>query len=213
MVISDDKRADIALKYLDLARAEILYRVKSSNDTLVVFAGATGAIAAWLYKTPCNPTAASGLCAADSIDNRLLFPAGCVLAFLSLAASWIISHNERMVCALAEYQRVELGTFLNQANIGFASWELSASLPKEDSRRLSTFTSAIYALLIVGPSVLACCLMAVHYGQGEHPILYLSIALIMTSGACATLWHMVVARRKLRPAPVPKPKPAEAARL
>ena len=51
MTISNEKKVDVALKYLELARAEILYRVKSTNDTLIVYAGAVGAIAAWVYKS------------------------------------------------------------------------------------------------------------------------------------------------------------------
>ncbi len=140
--MGEDRSVDLALKYMDLARAEILARIKSSNDTLIVYAGALGAIAAWLYK-PENHTAAT------------LSRTGLIVGFLSLAASWIVYHNEKMVVALACYQKEMLAPVLDALHLGLKSWETSDTLKDADTQIPGALTSVIYGLMVAGPSVVA----------------------------------------------------------
>ena len=196
MPVSDDKKVDVAVKYLELARAEILYRVKSSNDTLIVYAGAVGAISAWLYKSfhDVQPGSATN-------DIALSFPplplsAGLVVSFLALTASWIVFHNEKMVFALAKYQREELNKNLRET--GIISWECSKSLHEGDPRLLSVFTSMVYALLVVGPGATACYEMWSHHYPFSHPWVYLVTSAVMSFGALVFMFLMVVERWKLR---------------
>jgi hypothetical protein len=196
MTISNEKQVDVALKYLELARAEILYRVKSSNDTLIVYAGAVGAIAAWAYKSyhdaqpgslPNGP--------ALSIPPSLL-SAGLVVSFLALVASWIVFHNERMVKSLAEYQRDELSSHLDAA--GSKPWECSLSLCRGDSRPLSLVTSVVYGAMVVGPSAVALYEMWSDRGSFQSPGLYLVMSAIMSFCALVFMLVMVVDRWQLR---------------
>jgi hypothetical protein len=198
MTISDEKKVDIALKYLDLARAEILYRIKSSNDTLIAYAGASGAIVAWLYKANSD---IQGQASWDAVSlnrfSELLFPAGVVISFLSLVASWIVFHNERMVTALANYQRNELEPFLSENEI--ISWECSRSLRDGDPRGLSLLTSLIYASLLVGPGFVACGEMWLLVCKFDKPKFYPSVASTTTFIATWFLILMIRDRWKLRP--------------
>ena len=49
----DSKDANtIALKYLELARSEILERIKVGYQILTAYAGAVGALGAWINREP-----------------------------------------------------------------------------------------------------------------------------------------------------------------
>jgi hypothetical protein len=196
MTISNEKKVDVALKYLELARAEILYRVKSTNDTLIVYAGAVGAIAAWVYKSYHDPQPGSlpnG--PALSIPPSTL-SAGLVVSFLALVASWIVFHNERMVTSLAKYQRDELNSDLDAA--GSTPWERSVSLSSGDPRLLSLVTSVVYGAMVVGPSVVALYEMWSDRGSFPSPGLYLVMSAIMSFCALVFMIMMVVDRYQLR---------------
>jgi hypothetical protein len=196
MTITDEKKVDVALKYLELARAEILYRVKSSNDTLIVYAGAVGAISAWVYKSyhdlqpgslPNDP--------ALSIPPSTL-SAGLVVSFLALVASWIVFHNERMVASLAKYQRDELHSDLRVT--GSTPWERSRSLGLGDPRALSLVTSIVYGVMVVGPSAVAWYEMWSHRGSFSRPAGYLVMSAIMSFCAVLFMLKMVMDRWELR---------------
>jgi hypothetical protein len=196
MTIPQEKKVDVALKYLELARAEILYRVKSSNDTLTVYAGAVGAISAWVYKSyhdlqPGNLSNDPGL----SIPP-LTLSAGLVVSFLALVASWIVFHNERMIASLAKYQRDELNSQLRAA--GSTPWECSISLRWGDRRSLSLVTSIVYGAMVVGPSAVAWYEMWSHRGSFSHPGGYLAMSAIMSFCGVVFMVVMVVDRWKLR---------------
>ncbi|MGA2902665.1 MAG: hypothetical protein ABSD98_02460 [Candidatus Korobacteraceae bacterium] len=53
----EPRKDDIALKYLELARAEILERIKLRYQILIAYAGAVGAVALWAYPNQLTPLA------------------------------------------------------------------------------------------------------------------------------------------------------------
>jgi hypothetical protein len=196
MTTAEEKKIDVALKYLELARAEILYRVKSSNDTLTVYAGAVGAISAWVYKSYHDLEAASRSNGATPAIPPSVLSAGLVVSFLALVASWIVFHNERMVTSLAKYQREELNTDLRAA--GATPWECSESLRSGDRRALSLVTSLVYGAMVVGPSAVAWYEMWSRRCAFPDADVYLVMSAIMSCCALGFMVFMVVDRWNLR---------------
>jgi MFS family permease len=192
----DSSELELKLKYLELARDEILYRIKSANDTLIIYSGAIGAIAAWfskLYTDLPQPRQIS-----PDLDF-VLFRIGVLVSFLSLCASWIINHNERMVHALAKYQREELG--LNAPSQPLL-WESSKSLQKGDPQFVSIISIFVYAGLIVGPSIFALIEMWIRRKSSEWNNSCFVIALVLTSislgfmlGVVSTWWRVKSSRQ------------------
>ena len=140
------RRDQVALKYLDLARAEIQDRMKSSNQTLIVYVGGVGAIAGWMYQATIGSKSHANM-------RTLAFPTGVVVAFLALAATWIIFHNERMVNALARYQKQVLAPYLKSVAPDMVLWESSVALRCTDKGFTIVMTIIVQAILVIGPSL------------------------------------------------------------
>jgi len=188
------RQDQIALKYLDLARAEISDRMKVANQTLIVYVGGVGAIVGWMYQASIAPQT-------HTVQlSTLLFPIGVVVAFLSFAASWIIFHNERMVNALARYQKNTLAPYFKLVSRDLIAWESSDALHKTDSglRTIAT-TTLVQAILIIGPNVIfvvAMLRMTQPQASLEEFCIILTIAL--TSLAFWFSSATIYQRRKLR---------------
>jgi hypothetical protein len=197
------RQDQIALKYLDLARAEILDRMKASNQTLIVYVGGVGAIVGWMYQAT--------IASKDHANMRtLVFPTGVIVAFLALAATWIIFHNERMVNALARYQKTVLAPYFKSVAPGMIAWESSDALHDTDDRLAIAATIIVQAILVIGPSFVFLGTMLyfyiVHPVASPRPQVLLErwairlaacltfLAIIFTG---FTIWH----RQKLRNEP------------
>jgi hypothetical protein len=137
------RQDQIALKYLEIARAEILDRMKSSNQTLTLYVGGIGAIVGWMFQVT--------TVAQKPVPLRsVVFPMGVVVGFLAFAASWIIFHNERMVNALARYQKKELAPYLHSV-LPVTGWESSDQLHGTDNKVPIYITMLVQAAILIGP--------------------------------------------------------------
>ena len=159
---SDKRQDEFALKYLDMARSEILDRMKLSNQTLTVYVGAVGAIAAWMYQASIGSEHLANL-------RALAFPTGVVVAFLALAATWIIFHNERMVNALALYQKKELAEYLTEVAPRVTPWEASKALHCSDGGFGILITILVQGILVIGPNLVFLGAMRYLIGHPEAP--------------------------------------------
>src|ERR1700722_9674487 len=151
-----EHQVQVALKYLDIARAEILDRMKGSNQILSVYVAGVGAITAWMYQATIGSDKHASM-------RSLVFPTGVVVAFLALAATWIIFHNERMVNALARYQKEELAPYLKSVAPGMTMWEASDALHDTDNRLPIAATIIVQGILVIGPSAVFLCAMLYFY--------------------------------------------------
>ncbi len=133
----------IALKYLELARNEILQRQRLGDQILIVYIGAVGAIGTWVY-SPKGPSALAG---------GGLIPIGVVVAFLAFGASWIIYDNEHIINALARYQKRTLAKHFNHALPNIELWESSKELAEAANRRHSVRHNVIHGALLVLPGL------------------------------------------------------------
>jgi hypothetical protein len=129
----------IALKYLELARAEILERLKLSNQFLIVYLGGISALLGWFY-TAKDSTA-------HHVPPQYVLPvvAG-VVSFLAFSLSWVLSENEKMVELLATYQKQQLRPILPWPPM----WEGSRVLGKEKPHLGAMF---VHALIINAPNI------------------------------------------------------------
>jgi len=141
----------IALKYLELARAEILERIKLRYQILIAYAGAVGAVALWAYPNPAASTPGNTVADTSVRDARLVLT-GVVVAFLAVVANWIIYHNEHMVNGLAKYQAGELGRHLHFSS-GVKPWELSDELGDTDPQKHVFWDIWAQGALVVAPAV------------------------------------------------------------
>lgn len=146
----DDSRKDaIALKYLELARNEILERIKIGYQILTAYAAGIGAIAVWAY--PAVPAGNNGA------GNAALkgVPVGVIVAFLAVVASWIIYHNEYVVNALAEYQSEALAEHFVRVLPAVPMWERSPQLVTADDPTHASGDSLMVGTLVVCPAIVA----------------------------------------------------------
>jgi hypothetical protein len=136
---------EAALKYLELARNEILEKVRFVNQTLAAYLLGVSALSSWIYQTisRTNPPMDPAEKAVVILGFALL------LAYVSLGANWLIHHNERVVSALAIYQRDELVRYLPG---GPKSWENSRSLKDKDGRWHAMGTILVEEIILLGPS-------------------------------------------------------------
>jgi len=148
----ETRQDPIALKYLELARAEILERIKLRYQILIAYAGAVGAVALWAYPNPVASTP-GGAVADTSVRDARLVLAGVVVAFLAVVANWIFYHNERMVNGLAEYQAGELAQHLHFSS-GVKPWELSDELGDTDPQKHVFWDIWAQGALVVAPAVI-----------------------------------------------------------
>ena len=153
--------AEVALKYLDLARGEILEKVKFVNQTLGAYLLGTAAVGSWFYQS-IHRTAA-GQAMSDTVEKAsAAIGLAFILSYLALGVNWIIHHNERMVTALAEYQRDELSKYLPNVP---AMWERSIALHKGDDPGAARRTMAVEELIVLGPPFTATVFA---FGQFFH---------------------------------------------
>jgi hypothetical protein len=189
--------AEVALKYFDFARAEILNRTKSSNDTLIVYAGAVGAILAWLYKASVDAPNCSQSVLLVRAD--LFFPTMVVISFLSLVASWIIYQNEAMISALAKYQKNILAKSVKgECEKCPQTWEDSDELLAADGRLFTFWSTVVYALLVVGPSILGFFEMWSLRHTVPHSMRFILIASVTTIVAVVMMCRLIRERWILR---------------
>jgi hypothetical protein len=144
----DNDKTEIALKYLELARAEILEKGRFINQTLGAYLLGSSALASWFYQSaykPATPTT-------DAEKASAAIGLALMLSYLALGVNWIIHHNERIVTALALYQRKDLCSVLGDDPL---MWEKSSSLEDEDSLFHAFFTVAIEELIVLGPPLAA----------------------------------------------------------
>jgi hypothetical protein len=139
MSTEPESEVTIALKYLELARAEILERLKLSNQFLIVYLGGISALLGWFY-TAKDSTA-------HHFQPQYVLPvvAG-VVSFLAFSLSWVLSENEMMIELLATYQRQELRPILPWPPM----WEGSQVLATEKPHLGAMF---VYALIINAPNI------------------------------------------------------------
>ena len=145
--MTDDK-AEIALKYLELARGEISEKGQFVNQTLGGYLLGACALASWFYQSIYK--ASTGAADVDKVVAAVGL--AVILSYLSLGVNWIIHHNERMVTALARYQREELGAALGNDP---KMWEQSSRLNKDDRFAHACFTVIVQESIVLGPAFAA----------------------------------------------------------
>jgi hypothetical protein len=144
--------ADIALKYIDMARNEILEKVRFVNQTLGAYVLGSSAVSSWFYQSVYRPTSSGALAATEAEKSSAAIGLALMLSYLALGVIWIIHHNERMVTALAFYQRDELHGALKH---GPPMWERSESLGKYDSPLHARLTILVEELIVLAPPLAA----------------------------------------------------------
>jgi hypothetical protein len=83
-----------------------------------------------------------------------LVPIRVIVAFLAFAASWIIYDNERMISALARYQRKTLAKHFRRALPNIELWELSEDLYEAVKGWHAVLHRAIQGLVVVLPALI-----------------------------------------------------------
>jgi predicted permease len=147
-----DDKAEVALKYLDLARGEILERTKFVNQTLGSYLLGSAALASWFFQTVYKPVGESVSFASGPAKAPAAIGFALMIAYLALAANWIIHHNERIVAALARYQSENLSPILKDDP---PMWERSDALKIGDSRTDALRTVFVEELIVLSPPVVA----------------------------------------------------------
>jgi hypothetical protein len=142
---AEDWAIERALKYLDLARNEILEKVRFVNQTLGAYLLGVSSVVAWVYNKSTPATASS---AHATPHSELAVGLAAVLAYLALGVNWIIHHNETMISALALYQKKDLGPTLT---CNPKIWEVSETLSKRDGVIRSSMMIIVQQAIILGP--------------------------------------------------------------
>lgn len=177
----------VALKYLELARGEILERLKLSNQFLIVYLGGISALIGWLFSG--NSSAQS------SISPRDALPAVALgLSFLACSLSWILNENERMIEGLAKYQTEALKKWANQ--FPFLMWEGSEQLSKEVPRYGAMMAHTVIINLPSGVVILCSIIFP---GPKWNPSLWVSFLVGASIITCLSCWvsFNMIHRREL----------------
>ena len=142
-------KREVALKYLELARSEIQDKINFVNTTLGGYLIGTSAIAAWFYQIykPADELSAAAM---PLHEQRVAVGLTIIFSYLALGVSWIINHNERMVTALALYQRNDLLPILGEEP---PMWESSSCLLERDNPRRAVTMIAVQQMIIVAPPI------------------------------------------------------------
>jgi hypothetical protein len=184
--VSDQENA-IALKYLELSRAEILERLKLSNQFLIVYLGGISALLGWLF-TANGP----GL-----VLQNVLPAVATGLSFLAFSLSWILSENERMVELLARYQIEQLGKWFHRSS-SLPLWEGSVLLKEE---RSSTGAMLVHGFVINAPNIALTFAAAVLPSPSlpEHRrMAFIGIAIVLSCVSCWISLRMIRRRTNHR---------------
>ena len=137
-----DRECTIALKYLEIARSEILERLKLSNQFLIVYLGGISALLGWIFATRASST--------DGIVPLHVLPAVATgLSFLAFSLTWVLNENEDMIERLAKYQTQELGKVLRRYSSS-PMWENSKFLRGEQP---SEGAMSAHFLIINAPNI------------------------------------------------------------
>ena len=180
----------IALKYLELSRAEILERLKLSNQFLIVYLGGVSALLGWLF-TAKDPTR-NGIVLQDGLPA---VAAG--LSFLAFSLSWILSENEKMIEFLAKYQIEQLGKWLHLSST-LPLWEESPQLKEE---RPSTGAMLVHLLIINAPNI-ALTIVAAFIPSPPLPgcwrIAFIAMAILLSCASCGISISMILRRKRHR---------------
>ncbi|HEX4320802.1 MAG TPA: hypothetical protein VHZ52_07865 [Acidobacteriaceae bacterium] len=183
---SGEDRVDaIALKYLELSRAEILERLKLSNQFLIVYLGGISALLGWLF-TAKDPMA-GGI-----VPQNVLPAVAAGFSFLACSVSWILSENEAMIELHAKYQMEQLGKWLYQVS-SLLLWEETSHLRNE---RPSTGAMLAHVLMINAPNI-ALTIAAAFLPSPQLPGYCLRMALIALSFVL-TAASVVISIRMIR---------------
>lgn len=145
-------KLEVALKYLELAREEIQEKGRFVNQTLAAYLLGSSALASWFYQSAYKVSAPPACAALEADKAAAAIGLALLLAYLALGVNWIIHHNERIVAALALYQRNDLALTLGNSP---RMWEISGFLKEEDSLMHAFFTVAIEELIVLAPPVSA----------------------------------------------------------
>jgi hypothetical protein len=148
----DNDKAEVALKYLELAREEILEKARFVNQTLGAYLLGSSALASWFYQSAYKPATPNLASTTDAEKASAAIGLALMLSYLALGVNWIIHHNERIVTALALYQRKDLCSVLGDDP---PMWERARSLKDEDSLIHAFFTVAVEELIVLGPPLAA----------------------------------------------------------
>jgi len=178
--MSEDEKhvANVALKSLELARAEILERIRFRYQALTVYSLAVGGIFGFVLK---DGKAATQL----PIWTFILF----VLSVLSLTANWTIYHNETGVNHLARFQVNELAGKLRVPRA--VIWETSHSIQGDSPLRIALDT-VVQSVLTLSPPLL----LFIFRPHLDSPLEWSSLAVFVLSVVCALAY--VVGRIGLR---------------
>jgi hypothetical protein len=186
----------IALKYLELSRAEILERLKLSNQFLIVYLGGVSALLGWLF-TAKDPSR-------DGIVLQNVLPAVATgLSFLAFSLSWILSENEKMIEFHAKYQIEQLGKWLHRSS-SVPLWEESPRLKEE---RPSTGAMLVHLLIINAPNIALTIVAAFLPSPALSKcwrIAFIAMAMVLSCASCGISLRMIRSRTKHRdsiPAP------------
>ncbi len=149
---------EVALKYLELARGEILEKAKVVNQTLGAYLAGSAALASWFYQAVYKPVGEGVSAATDAEKAAATIGLAVLLSYLSVAVNWIIYHNERIIAALALYQRDSLSLVLADDP---PMWERSAALGKMDDLTKALNMVVIEELIVLGPPLAALVVASV----------------------------------------------------
>ncbi len=158
--------SEAALKYLDLARGEILEKVRFVNQTLAGYLLGVAALASWAYQVIYKHTK-EDLAVVDPEKTIILIGFALLLAYVALGANWLIHNNERVVAALAIFQREELAPHLPKAPV---VWEDSETLQSQDGLWHAMLTITTEELIVLVPPLCAMFYALCHrQGLGNRP--------------------------------------------
>ncbi|EGR2232614.1 hypothetical protein HL669_14665 [Vibrio parahaemolyticus] len=139
------QRQELAIKFYEAARAELIVRIRLRENIIIFYVGAV----ATLLGVAFGNTAKS---------NEILF----VIPVLSLAASILVSHHNSLIGALGLYCAVELKDCLNSnLDSTVVQWDESKSLINGSSKAVRT--RLVPHLLIIPAPVLITLIANVDY--------------------------------------------------
>jgi hypothetical protein len=208
VVPSDSNANAIALKYLDLARSEILERQKLGYQILIAYTGAVGVIGAWMYgKLPAVPASqvpVGGVAIGQVVGSQIAasqlsigpVPIALVVAFLAFVASWIIYDNELMITALAKYQRKAMADYFERVLPDIKLWEGSDELKAAASRRHSSLHYFFQGVVLVLPALIAVGLQRKY--DFHHDCALQALEALLIFGAATVSILTLLQRRSLR---------------
>ena len=158
---TDEAHAKVALEYLKLARGEILEKAKVVNQTLGAYLAGSAALASWFYQGVYKPISEGDPSTTAPWKALAAAAFAFMISYLAFAVNWIIYHNERIIAALATYQRDDLGRALDN---GPPIWEDSGALRNFDSLGEALKMALVEELIVLAPPVVALTFACWRFG-------------------------------------------------